>query len=326
MDGEDRLIAWLRRRTSSTLIGDDAAILPAGPFAITVDTQIAGVHVAVDPDPAAMARRLLAVNLSDLAAMGAQPAYAFLALMAPPSFDHRRFLTALTRAAGEAGVTLAGGDLAASPRAAAVLTLLGRRPRRGRWLRRDAARPNDALWVGGTLGEAALGLSLLQRGAAVRGRRIDLPAGLVSSRAEARAARRAVRRQILPTAQLALGTWLATKVRRCAAIDISDGCARDLHRLCRESEVGARIERERLPAARDNARLAARLDVSLQQAMLFGGEDYVLLFTLPPAVQPPSGTGCRRIGWIQATRRVELIAGNRRQPLPDRGFDHFTKP
>ena len=112
---EDQWIEWLRRRNrryGGEKIGDDAAVLPAeGPLAVTVDTQIAGVHFLPELDPAIVARRLLAVNLSDLAAMGAKPAYAFLALTTAPGFDLARFFDALLEAGADHGVELAGGDL-----------------------------------------------------------------------------------------------------------------------------------------------------------------------------------------------------------------------
>src|SRR5262245_7425297 len=106
LTGEDRLLGWLRARLPGTLIGDDAALLPPlESCAVTVDSQIAGVHVPPDLDEATFARRLLSVNLSDLAAMGATPAWAFLALSAPPGFDHPRFFRALLAACRSHGLT-----------------------------------------------------------------------------------------------------------------------------------------------------------------------------------------------------------------------------
>src|SRR5699024_2590314 len=116
-------------------------------------------------DPALLARRLLAVNLSDLAAMGAHPAYAFLALSAPSGFDHRRFFRALLAGCRRTSLRLAGGDLAASPHVVATLTLLGTKPPRSRWLRRAGALPGHDLWLGGTVGESAAGRLLIERGA-----------------------------------------------------------------------------------------------------------------------------------------------------------------
>ena len=112
-DDERSLVEWLAARPETAgLIGDDAAVFGArGAHVVTVDSQVAGVHFPADLDPEILARRLLAVNLSDLAAMGARPAHAFLALAAAPGFEHRRFFTALLREARRHGVVLAGGDL-----------------------------------------------------------------------------------------------------------------------------------------------------------------------------------------------------------------------
>src|SRR4051794_10078553 len=139
--GEDSLLSWLRGRLASMMtgngIGDDAAILPPlESSVVTMDSQIAGVHFPPDLAAADLARRLLAVNLSDLAAMGATPAYAFLALSAAPGFDHRRFLAALLAACRRHGLTLAGGDLARHSVLTTSLTLLGTKAETARWLTR----------------------------------------------------------------------------------------------------------------------------------------------------------------------------------------------
>jgi thiamine-monophosphate kinase len=314
MRGEDRLTAWLSRQAgTSRLLGDDAAFLSLpGDVAVTVDSQIEGVHFLPGLAPERIARRLLAVNLSDLAACGARPAYAFLALNAPGNLPHRRFLSALLRAARAAGIRLAGGDLASAPAFAATLTLVGTRPRSGRWVRRDQVRAGDRLWVGGTLGEAAAGL-LLQRSGGTLAKK---PAPL------ARAARRAVTRHLLPTPQLELGAWLGRR-RRAAALDISDGLARDLHRLCRASGVGAVINGDGLPIADGFSALCAALGANPMQLALTGGEDYILLFALPADVVPPPRFNATAIGIATAGRGVTLNAAGKSSALPDRGFDHL---
>jgi thiamine-monophosphate kinase len=316
-DREDRLIDWLRhrlrRQPGGSLIGDDAAILPAGgPFVVTVDHQIAGVHFPPALDPAIVARRLLAVNLSDLAAMGAAPAYAFLALAAPPGFDHRRFFTALLAACRRHGLTLAGGDLARNPeRLTASLTLLGTRPETARWLERSGARPGHALWLGGTIGESAAGRMLIERGE---------PKEAFPSLQKAM--RRAVRRHLEPRPQLALGRWLGTQ-KEGAAMDVSDGLARDLHRLCRASGTGAEIEAGALPFADRFAKLCAAIGADPLALALGGGEDYILLFTLPEGSEPPPEKRARRIGRITKGNEVALLRGGERSPLPDLGWDHL---
>ena len=314
MIGEDELLRRLRGRLGpSSPIGDDAAILsPSGPLAVTVDSQIAGVHFVPDLDPAHVARRLLAVNLSDLAAMGADPAWAFLALSAPPEFDHDRFFRAFTGACRRYGVTLAGGDLARCDRLVATLTLIGTKPEGRRWLRRNAARPGQDFWLGGTVGESAAGRILIDRGAGQA-----MPPSLSG------AARRAVRRHLLPTPQLELGRWLGEQKEEIAAMDVSDGVALDLHRLCRESGTGAEIHAKALPFPDRLIDLAEALSVDPFDLALSGGEDYVLLFTLPPGAPPPESLGCRKIGTITARKTITLVRGGRRLRLPASGWDHL---
>jgi len=324
---ERSLVAWLAgQRGTGGLVGDDAAMLPPrADHVVTVDFQIAGVHFPPDLDPAILAKRLLAVNLSDLAAMGARPAHAFLALAAPASFGHRAFFRSLLREATRHGLTLAGGDLARAPSVCASLTLIGERwPRAQRWLRRSDARPGDRMFLGGTVGESALGLELVRRGARLAPRGVTLPRGLALPAELDRAARRAVRRHLLPRPQLELGAWLARQ-RRGAAIDVSDGVARDLHRLCEASGVGAVIEVDLLPGPASLAKLAAGLGCDPLELQLGGGEDYVLLFTLPPEHAPPPRLRCRHVGRIERRRTGLLLdRGGRTQPLPDLGWDHWS--
>ncbi len=323
---ENQLIAWLRRRAgaaSSSLLGDDGAILECrGETVVTVDQQIEGIHFPPGLDPALVARRLLRVNLSDLAAMGALPGHAFLALAAPPGFDHRGFFRALIRECRRYGVVLAGGDLARATAVHATMTLVGARRPAGRWLLRAGARPGDVLWIGGRLGESALGCRLIARGAGMLRNRITLPDALPLALAPA--ARRAVRRHLLPEPQLELSAWL-TRRRRAAGLDVSDGLARDLHRLCRASGVGARLDVEALPSSRDAAALAAWLGENPVDLALAGGEDYVLLFALPARIEPPSSWTCRAIGQLTREKRLEMKTGGVWRPLRDIGFDHLAR-
>jgi thiamine-monophosphate kinase len=316
--GEDRLLRWLRTQLDGSLIGDDAAVLPAGgPFAVTVDSQIAGVHFPPGLDPKLLAYRLLAVNLSDCAAMGGRPAYAFLALSTPPGFDHRRFFRAFLDGCRRFSLTLAGGDLAGCPQVVATLTLLATKPPRGRWLQRSGAVPGHGLWLGGTVGESAAGRLVMESD------RSDRSVGSAGS--IGRIARRAVRRHLLPEPQIDLGLWLGQQ-KEGAAMDVSDGVARDLHRLCRESKVGAEIIAEDLPLSDRFDRLCATIDADPLSLALGGGEDYVLLFTLPPGIAPPDRFGARHIGKITRRRMVMLRQGGALRPLPELGWDHLEEP
>ncbi|HEX6898175.1 MAG TPA: thiamine-phosphate kinase [Thermoanaerobaculia bacterium] len=312
--GEDRLLRWLRDQLDEPLIGDDAAVLPAGgPFAVTVDHQIAGVHFPPGLDAAVIARRLLAVNLSDLAATGAVPAYAFLALAAPAGFDHKKFFMAFLAGCRRFGLRLAGGDLARSDRFTAALTLMGTKEKGGRWLTRGGAAPGHALWLGGTVGESAAGRLVIERGE---------EAFKAFSSALRAAARRAARRHLHPEPQIDLGRWLA-KRKEGAAMDVSDGVARDLHRLCRASGTGAEIEAEALPLSDRFTDLCETLDADPLTLALGGGEDYVLLFTLPRGEEPPEPFACRRIGTITKRRGVWLLRDSGKEPLPELGWDHL---
>lgn len=331
MRGEDRVLDWLRELPGTELIGDDAAHLPAPPggaWVATMDPQIAGVHVPEDLDEVLLARRLLHVNLSDLAASGARPAYALVSIAAPDGFAHRPFFQGLLEACHEEGVRLAGGDLARSPTLTLTMTLLGEAPEGGRHLRRGAGRSGDTLWVGGTLGESGAGQRLLARGARLTGHgahaRFALPVRLRRPESLAAAARSALLRHLAPRAQVELGLWLASRPR-AAAMDLSDGLARDLPRLAAESGVGAEVEAEALPLAAGFHPLCAALAEDPIELALGGGEDYVLLFALPDGEEPPRRFGCREIGRLTQGERLTLVRNGERGPLPELGWDHLDQ-
>lgn len=322
--GEDALIDWLIHRSSQKggrFIGDDAAILPPGEWAVTMDCQIENVHFMSGLDEATVARRLLAVNLSDLAAMGAKPAFAFLALAAPAGFDHRLFFSALTKACDGYALELAGGDLSRHSQVTAVLTLLGKRLEGRRWLTRADANAGDNIWLGGTVGEAALGLHLLEHGAEVVGPSIHLSEDMGLPARLHEPARLAIRRQLSPKPQLDLGWWLGDSAAG-AVIDLSDGLARDLHRLCSRSGVGAEIVLERLPLARGHRQLARSVGQDWKELAISGGEDYVLLFSLPQGIEPPEHFTCTRIGTI-LDRDIVLRENEEKKLLPASGWDHL---
>lgn len=336
--GEDRLLAWLRERPGTDLLGDDTAFLPppgaGGSWRATVDSQIEGVHVPPGLDPSLLARRLLQVNLSDLAASGGlaavregPAAYALVALSAPAGFDRRAFFTALLDECAAAGVRLAGGDLARSPTTTATLTLFAPLPAGARGLHRLGALPGDRLWVGGTLGESGAGRLLLARGARLAAATggedgVELPEAFSRPEPLARAARRAVVRHLCPRAQLELGSWLSGR-ERTAAMDLSDGLARDLPRLAAASGVGARVAAEALPRADGSGALAAALGEDPIGLALAGGEDYVLLFSLPPGEAPPGGFGCTEIGDLTEDGALVLVRGDTPHPWPETGWDHL---
>jgi thiamine-monophosphate kinase len=324
---EDRLLTAFRRRPGTELLGDDTAhlVLPAGQdWVVTTDAQIAGVHFPADLDAAVVARRLLAVNLSDLAAAGATPSHALLALTTPAGRSPRRFLDAFLDACRIAGVTLAGGDLARGPVLHGTATLFGSVPATGPFASRAGGRPGDVLWVGGSLGESGSGRLALTAGAHLAGDHVVLPANLRVTPELAAAARAAVRRHLAPTPQLDLGIWLR-ETGRAAVMDLSDGLARDLPRLATRSGCGAEIDEAELPRSAGFADLAHALNADPVALAFEGGEDYVLLFSLPEEIPPPSRFGARPVGRLTAGDELCVVSRKgKRRPWPAGGWDHLT--
>ena len=296
-------------------IGDDAALWNPSPGHSTVlccDTLIAGRHFPEDTDPADIGWKALAVNLSDLAAMGATPVAALLALSLPsiPSISWiDGFCTGWASLADAHDVALAGGDTTRGPVLSLTVTCVGEVPD-GMALRRDGARVGDGVYVSGSLGDAAAAL--------VSWRHRDEPAG---SALAARLTR--------PAPRLALGC--ALRGIAGSAIDISDGFVADLGHVLQASGVGADIELARLPLS--SALLeAAGMEQALMHA-LSGGDDYELCFTVPasrqdvlPGSAAATGTAIVRVGTITGTRELRLIgADGVPVRVPARaGWDHFA--
>ena len=248
-------------------IGDDCALLsptPGQSLAVTTDTLVVGVHFLADDDAASLGHKALAVNLSDLAAMGARPRWVLLNLSLP-SVDERwlcAFAGGLMALAQQHGVRLVGGDTVRGP-LSFTITALGERPLDcGQSMLRSGAKPGDWIAVSGVPGEAALGL-------AQRLGHLHLPAPL-----DAQALARLQR----PCPRVALG--VALRELATSAVDISDGLAQDLGHILTASGVGASLELARLPRS---ALLEAVPENVALQAQLAGGDDYELLFTLPPS-------------------------------------------
>jgi thiamine-monophosphate kinase len=329
-EGELALLERIRRRANhhknSALrlgIGDDCALLQlkrGEELAVTTDLSIAGRHFRLEwHPPDVIGHRSLARGLSDIAAMGARPAAAFLSLGLPreltvPAWIDR-FLDGFFALAGRNKVPLAGGDLAESPIAIADIVLLGAVPR-GEALRRSGTRPGDRLYVTGVLGGAAAGLEFLGRLAG----KSESPPSRIKPRIKTKD-QWALAPHLWPEPRITQGQWLRSHGKATAAIDISDGLSTDLDHLCQESGVAAEVEAEALPIAPG---------ATLQQA-LHGGEDYELLFTAKPAAKIPSniaGVPITQIGRIVKRRRgvprLVLINDSRREPLQRHGWEHFS--
>jgi thiamine-monophosphate kinase len=315
--GEFELIDLFTRRMPVrgpgvvTGIGDDAAVLraPRGELLVaTVDAVMEGVHFGPGFTPADVGWKALAVNLSDVAAMGARPLWALVGLATPPGEDPARLAgvgRGLAACARAAGVTVVGGNVTSADRLSLTVTVLGS-ARAADILRRGGARPGDLLVVSGTLGDAALGL-------------------------EPGAAASLVRRQRRPVARLALGRALGGLAR--AAIDVSDGLVQDLGHLCEASGVGAVVEVERLPLSRA-ARAALRGRDDRWDLPLAGGEDYELLAAVPPGRLAAVRAAARRartplavVGRFERGRGVRVVKGGGEPVLLRRaGWDHLRRP
>jgi thiamine-monophosphate kinase len=317
MTPEFRLIdRFFSPATDHTLLagGDDAALLvptPGAQLVISTDMLVEGVHFLPDADAEALGHKTLAVNLSDLAAMGARPRWAFVAL-ALPTLDEswcERFMAGFLALAGRFDVDLAGGDTTRGPRNLCV-TIVGECAP-GAALRRDAARVGDDIHVSGVVGEAAAGLWS-------RGRR------LAADAADVEHCRHRLDR---PEPRVALGRALAGVAH--AAIDVSDGLVADLGHICSRSGLGATIEWSRLP---HSSALAALPEQERVAAVLSGGDDYELVFTAPVTARESlsriardCGVPLTRIGRMHRGEGVSVQDRLGRPLVPDRGgFDHFA--
>jgi thiamine-monophosphate kinase len=292
-------------------VGDDAALLDLGGpelLVLCVDTLVSGVHFPSDAPADAVGHKALAVNLSDLAAMGARPAWALLSLTLP-SIDAgwlAGFKDGFHRLAEQHAVALVGGDTTRGELAVSV-TLAGF-VAKDRALRRDGARPGDLIYVSGHIGGAAAGLRHWQAG------RRDGVGELIECLHR-------------PQPRIALGGALGGVAS--AAIDVSDGLAADLGHILERSGVGASLEVARLPLSDCLRRVC-----SPAEAMAFalsGGDDYELCFTAPPAAEAELvrragelGVAVTRVGAIEAEPGLRVIDPNGRTvPLERAGYDHF---
>ena len=312
---EFELIERIRRRAAarddvSLGIGDDAALLrvPSGhDLAVATDTLNAGIHFPADTAPADIGWKALAVNLSDLAAMGAAPAWCTLSLSLPRADPHwlDGFLDGFCALAAAHGVALVGGDTTRGPLSVCVTAhgLL----EAGRALRRDGARPGDEVWASGTLGDAAAALAQLQAG------------GVADPALRARLDR--------PEPRVALGRALVGLASAC--IDLSDGLLQDLGHVCRASGTGAEVDVDALPAS---PALAARSTGDTRRGeQACGGDDYELCFTAPAShaadvlrVAAGCATPVARIGRIVQAPGVRALADGGPWQPPRGGYAHFA--
>jgi thiamine-monophosphate kinase len=285
----------------ATGIGDDGAVLTPSPGKQqiqVIDTLVEGVHFPNDIDPADIAYRAVAVNLSDIAAMGAQPKWMTLALTLNHADETwvESFASGLFDAADKYGVALIGGDTTSGPSIVVTVSMTGE-VEPGAALLRSGAKPGDAIYVSGTLGDAAAGLSLLHDG-----RRDEV----------------LVQRFLRPAARIEIGSALVGKAT--AAIDISDGLAGDLGKLLVASGVGGEIDIARLPLS--DALKVLGTAKQQQDWALCGGDDYELCFTA--AEDAVAGVAdITQIGRVIASLGLTCSLAGDIVEIDDSGYRHF---
>jgi thiamine-monophosphate kinase len=308
---------------------DDAAVLAISAdrkLVITTDTLVEGIHFMGDDPPESLAGKLLAVNLSDLAAMGSEPFAYTLSLALPKAWSPQRledwlsgFCAGLRKAQEQPGVTLVGGDTVGTPGPLCLTATALGTAEPGRELLRSGALPGDVVYLSGTLGDAALGLRVLRN---------QLP-GVDPTDGEA-----LIRRYRMPEPRVALGLRLAGIAHGVA--DVSDGLVADLSHICSASGVLATIHTDWLPLSKATVDVLAR-DPTLLASVLAGGDDYELVFTAAPEASVDIGrisrdlalplTAIGRIDAAEPGHRNQLVrvvdALGREVDVIDGGFRHF---
>jgi len=324
--GEHALIARVRDRVPPTPgwvavgLGDDAAVIAPERNAlevVTTDALVEGVHFdRTFTPPAAIGHRALAVNLSDLAAMGASPRAALLSLVLPPGLplaDFEAMVDGFLALAAAHGVALIGGNITRSPGPLIVdVTAMGTvRPRRV--LTRSGARPGDHVWVSGDIGSAAAGLQSLSAGAREGERMAACEAAFLA-----------------PQPRVRLGTLLGRNRAASSCVDLSDGLADGLHQLADASGVGLEVDGAAVPVTSDARSWFEARGLDPVTAAITGGDDYELLFTVRPngrsrfetARRQARGLQLTKIGTVRREPGVSIVRGGIAGPAPS-GYVHF---
>jgi thiamine-monophosphate kinase len=319
--GEFPFLRRLQTRVSQDVrvqlgIGDDCAVLALpGTTLLTADTLIENVHFCREWTTfSVLGEKAFAVNASDIAAMGGEPTFALLSLSVPNDTeveDLDAFFDGFLRAAAAHNVSLIGGNMSAAPCWMIAVTLLGNAP--DGILTRSGAQTEDDVYVTGTLGDAAVGLRMLQA------QRTGAQADIVKSRF------------LCPTSRVMVSRALASQHLVHAMIDISDGLLQDLGHVCEASKVGAEVEGERLPLSPSYRALQGERDWELA---LTGGEDYELLFTAVPTHQSTIAAIAQtlhcpitRIGRVTPrSQGLQVRAADGSVYVPTQaGYDHFRR-
>ena len=326
--GEDDLVRLIRelvrRRAPGLLtgVGDDCAVLETrggASLLATTDLLVEDVHFRRRwAEPADIGAKALAVNVSDIAAMGGTPRWALVGLGCPEgtgSDEIEAFYEGALTVADAYGVVIVGGDTSTASGWVVSVTLLGDAARP---VLRSTARPGDVIAVTGTLGQAAAGLAILERETA--------PHGIEAARLD-----EVTTAHLRPRPRVDEGRWLAGAGGVTAMMDLSDGLATDLGRLIAESGVGARVDVERLPVAAATRIVADALDVDSMDWATGGGEDYELLVVCEPTalerlrdgLAKATGTTLSAVGEITGGSGTRWLDGRGRAVAVAPGFEHF---
>ncbi len=303
-------------------VGDDAALIQVSAgmqLVVSSDMSVAGTHFFADTAPYDIGWKALAVNVSDITAMGAQAKWATLAIALPEV--HEAWLAEFSRGffacADEFNVDLIGGDTTKGPLNISV-TIMGEVPI-GKALRRDGAQVGDDIWVSGTLGDAALALAILQN-------KYKLDANWLGANLEERELEKWLPCLNRPQPRACLGLALQGIATSC--IDISDGLLADLGHILNASNLGATIDLEKLPVSFYNFNHSH--EPTIQQCVLAGGDDYELCFTAPPSQRSNIEAIAKQqnilLTCIASTRMdigLQAMYKNIEIKLNNKGFDHF---
>jgi len=315
------------RKSSSALIGigDDAAALKVSSskiLLVTTDMLLEEIHFDLSfTDFRSLGWKSAAANLSDIAAMGGVPRYCLTSIGIP---DHisveqiKDFYRGFHSLMKSHKTVLVGGDTCHSSQGMVIsVTVLGE-IEKTKMLARSGAKPGDRIFVTGTLGGSAAGLDILKNG--IKGQK---------SKSKTAEAKRLIKKHISPIARIAEGRAIALSGCASAMIDISDGLSSDLSHICEQSGVGAEIRSDRLPISPSLMKLSGRLTMPVLFYALSGGEDYELLFTVPPGKMKrleSLNISVTEIGMIKQGKTVILLDGrNRKSRLQPCGYDHFRR-
>ena len=308
-------------------IGDDAAVIPTtSSTVITTDLFVEGVDFTKEIPARFVGEKSLSANLSDLAAMGATPSYFVISVGIPAAgFDLDGMIAGMVEVARRHQIILVGGDLSMADQLLISITALGSAGDRS--LLRSNGKPGHSLYLSRPVGGAQAGFQLLQKGWSIRSDGTVVPPGQAFSFTDREVAASAIRRHVSPEPEVGLGIVLAGIRDVGACIDISDGLSTDLDHLCKSSNCGALIEKDRIPVFEGLGAAARALGIDVASCVLHGGEEYALLFTSTLTESELSSRARRpvyRIGRLTGGPEIVLEDGGKSVVLTPGGFDHFA--